>query len=84
MPKKNPLSLQIDLSKFEKATDEEKQQADVMSRSTTFFRDGMRKLMRNPLAVASIVVLALIMRMNRSIWKRRERSSFLTSWEPIR
>ena len=60
MPKKNPLSLQIDLSKFEKATDEEKQQADVMSRSTTFFRDGMRKLMRNPLAVASIVVLALI------------------------
>lgn len=49
MPKKNPLSLQIDLSKFEKATDEEKQQADVMSRSTTFFRDGMRKLMRNPL-----------------------------------
>lgn len=60
MPKKNPLSLQIDLSKFEKATDEEKQQADVMSKSTTFFRDGMRKLMRNPLAVASIVVLALI------------------------
>lgn len=60
MQKKNPLSLQIDLSKFEKATDEEKQQADVMSKSTTFFRDGMRKLMRNPLAVASIVVLALI------------------------
>jgi hypothetical protein len=33
MPKKNPLSLQIDLSKFEKATDEEKRQQDVMSNS---------------------------------------------------
>ncbi len=59
-PKKNPLSLQIDLAKFEPATDEEKKQQDVMSESTTFFKDGMRKLMKNPLAVASIVVLVLI------------------------
>lgn len=63
MPKKNPLSLQIDLSKFEKATDEEKRQQDVMSNSTTFFKDGMKKLMKNPLAVASIVVLILIILM---------------------
>ena len=46
MPKKNPLSFQIDLSKFEKATDEEKKQQDVMSESASFFKDGMRKLMR--------------------------------------
>ncbi len=59
-PKKNPLSLQINLQKFEKATDEEKRQQDVMSKSTTFFRDGMRKLFRNPLAVMSLVVLTLI------------------------
>ena len=59
-PKKNPLSLQIDVSRFEKATDEEKRQQDVMSESTTFFKDGMRKLMKNPLAVGSIVVLILI------------------------
>lgn len=52
--------MQIDLSKFEKATDEEKRQADVMSESTTFFKDGMRKLMKNPLAVGSIIVLILI------------------------
>jgi len=31
-----------------------------MSESTTFFKDGMRKLMKNPLAVGSIVVLVLI------------------------
>lgn len=60
MPKKQILSAQIDLSKFEKATEEEKRQQDVMSESTTFFRDGMRKLFKNPLAVASIIVLACI------------------------
>ena len=60
MPKKSPLSFQIDLKKFEKATDEEKKQQDVMSESVSFFRDGMRKLMKNPLAVGSIIVLILI------------------------
>ena len=63
MPKKNPLSLQIDLQKFEKATDEEKRQQDVMSESSSFFKDGMKKLMKNPLAVASIIVLILIILM---------------------
>ena len=59
-PKKQVLSAQIDLSKFEKATDEEKRQQDVMSESTSFFKDGMRKLMKNPLAVLSIIVLLAI------------------------
>ena len=59
-PKKQILSAQIDLSKFERATDEEKRQQDVMSESTSFFKDGMRKLFKNPLAVLSIVVLAAI------------------------
>ena len=60
MPKKSPLSFQIDLKKFEKATDEEKKQQDVMSESVSFFKDGMRKLLKNPLAVGSIIVLILI------------------------
>jgi len=60
-PKKQVLSMQLDLSKFEKATDEEKQQQDVMSESTTFFKDGMRKLRKNKMAMASIVVLAIIL-----------------------
>ena len=63
LPKKNILSAQIDLSKFEKATDEEKRQQDVMSESTTFFKDGMKKLMKNPLAVGSIIVLIAIVLM---------------------
>jgi len=60
MPKKAPLSLQLDLSKFEKATDEEKIQQDVMTESTSFFRDGMKRLLRNPLAVMSLILLAAI------------------------
>lgn len=64
--KRNPLSLQIDLSKFnsamfEKASEEEKKQQDVMSESTTFFKDGMKKLFKNPLAVGSIIVLGIIL-----------------------
>ena len=63
MPEKNPLSLQIDLKKFEKATEDEKKQADIMSESTSFFRDGMKRLRRNPLAMMSIVVLVIIIAM---------------------
>lgn len=64
--KKNPLSLQLDLSKFSQesfipATDEEKRQQDVMGESTTFFKDGMRKLFKNPLAVMSIILIGLIL-----------------------
>lgn len=60
MPKKNMFSTQIDVSKFEKATEEEKRQQDVMSESTTFFKDGMKKLMKNPLAVMSIIFIVFI------------------------
>ncbi|HAN51015.1 MAG TPA: ABC transporter permease [Lachnospiraceae bacterium] len=59
------LSAQIDLSKFnsknfEKATDEEKKQQDVMGESSTFFKDGMKRLKKNPLAMVSIFVLIFI------------------------
>ncbi|MDE7131512.1 MAG: ABC transporter permease [Lachnospiraceae bacterium] len=65
LKKKQFLSAQVDLSKFnsaqfEAATDEEKKQQDVMGESTTFFKDGMRRLRKNPLAMASIIILLLI------------------------
>ena len=60
LPRKHFLSLQINLQKFSPATDEEKQQHETMRESTTFFRDGMRKLMKNPLAVASMIVLIIL------------------------
>lgn len=66
IPKKNILSAQLDLSRFSDeafvpATEDEKRQQDVMSESTTFFKDGMRKLFKNPLAVGSLVLLAVIL-----------------------
>ena len=60
LPRKHFLSLQINLQKFSPATDEEKQQHETMRESTTFFRDGMRKLMKNPLVVASMIVLIIL------------------------
>lgn len=60
IPKKRLLSLQLDVSKFEPATEAEKAQTDRMRESTTFFRDGIRKLRKNPLAVASIAVVIMI------------------------
>lgn len=65
LKKRQFLSAQVDLSKFnksqfEKATDEEKKQQDVMGESTTFFKDGMRRLRKNPLAMGSIIVLTVI------------------------
>ncbi len=64
--KRNIFSSQIDLSKFKavdfkKATDEEKKQQDVMGESTTFFKDGMRRLRKNPLAMGSMVILVFIL-----------------------
>lgn len=64
-PKKNPLSFQVNLERlnkgdFVKATEEEKRQQDVMSESTTFFKDGIRRFKKNPLAMASVVVLLII------------------------
>ncbi|MBE5911011.1 ABC transporter permease [Pseudobutyrivibrio sp.] len=62
---KAPFSAQINLSKFsmqdfEKATDEEKKQQDVMGEPTTFFKDSMRRLRKNPLAMLSIFILFLL------------------------
>ena len=60
LPKKNPLSLQLDVSKFEKATDEEKFLQQRMRESTTFFKDGMRRLAKNKLAMACLIIVVLI------------------------
>lgn len=60
-PVKKKFSLQLDPKKFEKATDEEKRQQDVMAESTTFFKDGMRRLMKNPLAVMSMIILLIVL-----------------------
>ncbi len=61
IPTKKFASLQLDPTMFAPATEEEKAQHDVMRESTTFFKDGMKKLFKNPLAVMSMIVLILIL-----------------------
>jgi len=61
LPVKDILSMHVDYSAFEPATDEEKAQHETMRESLTFFKDGMRKLFKNPLAVFSIVVLVILL-----------------------
>ena len=60
-PRKRPFSMQLDVSAFEPATDDEKAQQEIMRESTTFFHDGMKKLFHNPLAVGSLIVLILLL-----------------------
>ena len=61
LPKKSPLSMQMDLSRFELATADEKRQQDRMRESTTFFKDGIRKLKKDKISISCLVVLAIIM-----------------------
>lgn len=59
-PKKNFLSFQLDSELFRPATDEEKAQQVHMRESVSFFKDAMRRLRRNKLAMTCLAVLILI------------------------
>lgn len=59
--KKNPLSLQLDTSSFELATEDEKYLQQRMRPSTTFFKDGMKRLAKNPIAMVCLLIITLIL-----------------------
>ena len=58
--KKNPLSLQLDPQLFERASDEEKAQIVTQRESVSFMRDAMRRLVKNKMAMACLIVLIAI------------------------
>ncbi|MDD6143800.1 MAG: ABC transporter permease [bacterium] len=58
--KKNPLSFQIDPAKFAPATDEEKAQQLTQRESVSFFKDAMRRLAHNRMAMICLTILVLI------------------------
>ncbi len=60
LPKKNPLSMQLNLQSFELATDEEKFMQQRMRESTTFFKDGMRRLKKNKIAMTCFFIILTI------------------------
>lgn len=58
---KTPLSMQLDVSDFLPATEEEKQELVVMRESVSFWKDGLRRILRNPVAMVSFVIIVLVM-----------------------
>ena len=58
--KKNPFSLHVDLDDFLPATEAEKAYMVQMRPSTTFFKDGMKRLFRNKIATVSLILIVLI------------------------
>ena len=60
MMSKKPFRLHVNLDAFMPATDEEKAYMVQMRPSTTFFRDGMKRLLKNPVATISIIIILII------------------------
>ena len=58
--KKNPLSLQLNVEDFAPASNDEKKSLVVMRESVNFWKDGMRRLRKNKIAMVSLVVILLI------------------------
>ena len=61
--KQNPVSFQLKLNPedFLPATEEEKQSQIIMRESVSFWKDGMRRLVRNKVAMVSLVVIIVVM-----------------------
>ena len=61
--KQNPLSFKLKLNPedFLPATEEEKQSQIIMRESVSFWKDGMRRLAKNKVAMVSLVVIIIIM-----------------------
>ena len=58
--KKNPLSLQLNEEDFLPASNEEKQSLVVMRESVNFWKDGLRRLRKNKIAMVSFVCIIAI------------------------
>lgn len=58
--KKNKLSLQVDLDQFIPATEEEKEYMVKMRPASTFFKDGVKRLLKNKIATISLFVILFI------------------------
>lgn len=61
--RENPLSFHLNLNPedFLPATDEEKQSQVIMRESVSFWKDGMRRLLKNKVAMVSAAVILIVM-----------------------
>ncbi|MBE6769687.1 MAG: ABC transporter permease [Ruminococcaceae bacterium] len=58
--KKKPFSLHINVDSFLPASSEEKEYMIKMRPSTTFFKDGVRRLLKNKVATVSFILIVII------------------------
>ena len=61
MTAKNPISFQLKVDDFLPATDAEKQSLVQMRPGVSFWKDAMRRLLKNKVAMVSLVVILIIM-----------------------
>ena len=60
MENKKLITMHVDLDSFIPATEEEKAYMVQMRESTTFFKDGMKRLVKNKVAFVSLIIIVLI------------------------
>ena len=58
--KNNPFSLHVNMDDFLPASNAEKEYMVQMRPSTTFFKDGMKRLLKNKIATLSLIVIVLV------------------------
>ena len=58
--KKNPFSMQLNVDSFLPATDKEKEYMVQMRPASTFFKDGVKRLLKNKVATVSFFVIVFI------------------------
>ena len=58
--KKNPFSMQVNLDSFIPASAEDKEYIVQMRESSTFFKDGVKRLLKNKVATLSLIIVVLI------------------------
>ncbi len=58
--KKKIFSMHVDVEDFIPATEEEKQYMVQMRPSTTFFKDGVKRLLKNKVATVSLIIIVLL------------------------
>ena len=57
---KKPFSMHVDLDAFIPATPDEKEYMVQMRPSTTFFKDGVKRLLKNKIATISFILIVLV------------------------
>ena len=57
---KNPFSLHVNLDDFVPATEAEKEYMVQMRPSSTFFKDGVKRLLKNKVATVCFFIIVLI------------------------